>query len=98
MAAGTAAMAPFCPPQVLLQEWARVPGWSWMKLAYAAVPAGGPAYPLWYQAVGSLGPTRLTAFTYLVPAVAVVLAAAFLRESPGWMSWRVPRWCWPASD
>jgi drug/metabolite transporter (DMT)-like permease len=47
---------------------------------YSAFLSAGVSNVVVFHGVRLLGPTRITAFQFLVPAVAVALAAAFLAE------------------
>jgi drug/metabolite transporter (DMT)-like permease len=78
--AGTLAMAPLALAQ--LRTWdprlltPEVP----LALAYSALLAVAAANVVNFRAVQLLGPTRVTAYQFLTPAFAVLLAALLLGE------------------
>jgi drug/metabolite transporter (DMT)-like permease len=53
---------------------------AWAGLLYSALLAAGLANVLVFNAIRMLGPTRVTAFQFLVPFIAVILGALFLAE------------------
>jgi len=61
-------------------EWIPLAGPILAGFLYSAVLAAGMPNVVVFHAVKLLGPTRITAFQFLVPAFAVVFAAAFLAE------------------
>jgi drug/metabolite transporter (DMT)-like permease len=61
--------------------WGSVDGTAWAGLLYSALLAAGLANVLVFNAIRLLGPTRVTAFQFLVPFIAVILGALFLGES-----------------
>jgi drug/metabolite transporter (DMT)-like permease len=61
-------------------NWPAVDASAWAGLAYSSLLPAGLANVLLFHAIRLLGPTRITAYQFLVPFVAVLLAAAFLAE------------------
>jgi drug/metabolite transporter (DMT)-like permease len=80
VASGALLLLPFCAGQLRDQSWRAVSLGSWTALAFAALIGGGVAYVLWYEGVRRIGVTRTIAYHYLVPLVAVIVAALFLGE------------------
>lgn len=80
VAAGALLLLPFSAGQLGGQPWRSVSAGSWAALAFAAWVGGGIAYILWYEGVRRIGVTRTIAYHYLVPFVAVIVAALFLGE------------------
>jgi drug/metabolite transporter (DMT)-like permease len=66
--------------QALGADWGHVSGGAWAGFLYASFFAAGLANVLVFRAIRLLGPTRITAYQFLVPFMAVVLGAAFLGE------------------
>ena len=56
---------------------------GWAAVSYSGVLSTGIAYALWNASVRRIGPARTSAFTNVVPLVALALAWAFLGERPG---------------
>lgn len=61
-------------------DWSHVSMGAVAGYFYAAIFAAGLANVLVFRAIALLGPTRITAYQFLVPFLAVVLGAAFLGE------------------
>ncbi len=57
------------------------PGWA--AVAYSGLFSTGVAYALWNKSVVRLGPARTSAFSNLVPIVALAVAWVALGERPG---------------
>jgi drug/metabolite transporter (DMT)-like permease len=53
---------------------------AWAGLAFSAFIPAGVANVVVFSAIKLLGPTRITAFQFLVPFMAVLMGAAFLSE------------------
>ncbi|MDR7469910.1 MAG: DMT family transporter [Armatimonadota bacterium] len=66
-------------PEVLRQSW-RVSQRAWAQLAYAAFGAGTLGYLFWYEGIGRIGPTRVVAYSYLMPVLGVAMAVLALHE------------------
>lgn len=77
---------------------------AWVAIAYSGAFSTGVAYVLWNWSVRTLGPSRTSTCSNLVPIVALVVAAIFLGERPstvqllggglvllGLSSWRTAR-------
>jgi len=80
MVGGTVVLAPFGIVQLAGSDWSTVGTPALLGLAYSALLPAGVANVVVFHAVRLAGPTRITAFQFLVPAFAVVLAAWFLSE------------------
>jgi drug/metabolite transporter (DMT)-like permease len=61
-------------------DWAGVGGPAWAGLAFSAFLPAGLANVAVFSAIRLLGPTRITAYQFLVPFIAVLIAAAWLAE------------------
>jgi len=61
-------------------SWGTVSTGAWGGLLYSAILPAGLANVLVFHAIRLLGPTLITAFQFLVPFMAVVLAAIFIGE------------------
>jgi drug/metabolite transporter (DMT)-like permease len=61
-------------------DWAAIRGDAWAGLAFSAFIPAGVANVIVFAAIRLLGPTRITAYQFLVPFIAVLLGAAFLNE------------------
>ncbi len=53
---------------------------AWAGLVFSAFIPAGIANVVVFSAIRLLGPTRITAFQFLVPFMAVLMGAAFLAE------------------
>jgi drug/metabolite transporter (DMT)-like permease len=61
-------------------DWSRVSGWSLGLTIYSALFALCVAYTIWYVAVRQIGSARTSAYSNLIPVVAMGIAVAFLGE------------------
>jgi drug/metabolite transporter (DMT)-like permease len=61
-------------------RWSGVGLDAWGGLAFSAFIPAGLANVMVFSAIRLLGPTRITAYQFLVPFIAVLLGAAFLSE------------------
>ena len=61
-------------------SWSAVGLDAWAGLAFSAFIPAGLANVVVFSAIKLLGPTRITAYQFLVPFIAVLLGAAFLAE------------------
>jgi drug/metabolite transporter (DMT)-like permease len=61
-------------------SWATVSAAAWGGLLYSAILPAGLANVLVFNAIKLVGPTRVTAYQFLVPFIAVLLGAWFLGE------------------
>ncbi len=69
-------------PELIHQSWAVTPV-AWAQLAYAALGAGSLGYFFWYEGIRRIGPTRVAAYSFLMPVLGVVIAVSVLREPFG---------------
>ncbi|MBI3998834.1 MAG: DMT family transporter [Armatimonadetes bacterium] len=79
---GTLLLLAVGTPELARQSWAVSPA-AWTQLGYAALGAGTLGYLFWYEGIRRIGPTRVAAYTYLIPPVGVLLAVQVLREPFG---------------
>ncbi len=56
-----------------------LPDWGW--LAFLAFGCSTFAYTVWFYALGAMEASRVAAWVYLVPLLALVWSAVVLRES-----------------
>jgi len=77
---GTMVLVVAALPELLRQSWSVSTG-AWAQLAYAAFGAGTLGYLLWYEGIGRIGPTRVAAYSYLIPVVGVTMAVVVLGEA-----------------
>jgi drug/metabolite transporter (DMT)-like permease len=82
MLAGSVMLLVAGAPELLRQSW-RVSPAAWLQLLYAAVGAGALGYVFWYEGIRRIGPTRTSAYSYLISPVGVLFAVAVLREPFG---------------
>jgi drug/metabolite transporter (DMT)-like permease len=61
-------------------DWSSIQPDAWAGLAFAALIPAGIANVLVFAAIRLLGPTRISAYQFLVPFIAVLLGATFLAE------------------
>ena len=80
VAAGTIFLAPVGIAQLTTVDIAAVNPAVVIAILYSGTLAAGIANVVIFHAVKLLGPTRVTALQFLVPALAVVMAAIFLAE------------------
>ena len=66
--------------QAIGLDWSAVSGEAWAGLAFSAFLPAGIANVVVFSAIRLLGPTRITAYQFLVPFIAVLMGAAFLSE------------------
>ncbi len=78
--AGTLFIAPAGIAQLATVDPATVVPIVFVAILYSGTLAAGVANVVIFHAVKLLGPTRVTALQFLVPALAVVMAAIFLSE------------------
>lgn len=69
-------------PQVARTDITALSTTAWVSLFYAGVMAIAVAYLLWYRGVERIGSSRTSAFSNLVPLVALVVAWFWLGEKP----------------
>jgi len=61
-------------------DWAGITTEAWGGLLFSAFIPAGIANVVVFNAIRLLGPTRITAYQFLVPFMAVLMGAAFLAE------------------
>jgi drug/metabolite transporter (DMT)-like permease len=61
-------------------DWSSVRADAWLSLAFSAFIPAGVANVVVFSAIRLLGPTRIAAYQFLVPFIAVLLGAALLAE------------------
>ena len=66
--------------QAIDLDWSGVSADAWGGLLFSAFIPAGVANVVVFNAVRLLGPTRITAYQFLVPFMAVLMGAAFLAE------------------
>jgi drug/metabolite transporter (DMT)-like permease len=80
MALGTVPYALLAVPAFLRLDWAGVHPWVWGALVLSALLALCVSYLIWYSAVQRIGPSRTSAYSNVVPIVAMTVAAIWLGE------------------
>jgi drug/metabolite transporter (DMT)-like permease len=80
MALGTLVYVPVVWPRLRAVDWSRVSAWSLGLTIYSALFALCVAYTIWYVAVRRIGSARTSAYSNLIPVVAMVTAVLFLGE------------------
>jgi drug/metabolite transporter (DMT)-like permease len=81
MVGGTLLLAVPAAAQGIGVDWSGIRPDAWGGLAFSALIPAGIANVTVFAAIRLLGPTRITAYQFLVPFIAVLLGAAFLAES-----------------
>jgi drug/metabolite transporter (DMT)-like permease len=79
--AGTLFMAPFGVAQLATADLSAFGPAVLLAIVYAGTLAAGVSNVIVFHGLKLLGPTRVTAFQFLVPPLAVGLAAIFLGEA-----------------
>jgi drug/metabolite transporter (DMT)-like permease len=69
-------------PALVATNWAAVGRGGWFALFYSSVISMGVAYVFWYRGLRVLGPTRTAVYSNLQPIIALLVAWAFLSETP----------------
>ena len=72
MALGTLVYVPVVWPRLRAVDWSRVSAWSLGLTIYSALFALCVAYTIWYVAVRRIGSARTSAYSNLIPVVAMV--------------------------
>jgi drug/metabolite transporter (DMT)-like permease len=80
MTAGALFLVPTGGLQLTTVDWSLVTPPIWAAVVYSALLPAAISNVIVFQGVKLLGPTRITAFQFLVPAFAVVMGALILRE------------------
>lgn len=66
--------------EVRAADWTAVSAGTWLALVYSSLFALCLAYTIWYAAVREIGASRTSAFSNLIPIVAMFTAILFLGE------------------
>lgn len=69
-------------PALVATNWSTVGRGGWLALFYSSVISMGVAYFFWYRGLRVLGPTRTAVYSNLQPIIALLVAWAFLSETP----------------
>jgi drug/metabolite transporter (DMT)-like permease len=80
MALGTVVYVPVVWPRLRAVDWSTVSAWSLGLTVYSALFALCVAYTIWYVAVRQIGSARTSAYSNLIPVVAMTTAVLFLGE------------------
>ena len=80
MVGGSIVMAVPAVLQAIGVDWSSVQPDAWAGLAFSALIPAGFANVVVFSAIRLLGPTRISAYQFLVPFIALLLGAAFLAE------------------
>jgi drug/metabolite transporter (DMT)-like permease len=80
MALGTVPYVLATLPQLLNLDWSVIHTWVWLAVVFSALLALCVAYLIWYTAVQRIGPARTSAYSNVVPIVAMTVAALWLGE------------------
>lgn len=82
MVGGAVPLLAVSTPALIATEWGAVSPGAWGALFYASIISMGVAYLLWYRGLRLLGPTRTAVYSNLQPMIALLVAWAFLSETP----------------
>jgi drug/metabolite transporter (DMT)-like permease len=80
MAAGALMLLPIGASDLVSQPWRAISWKSWGAFCFSTFISAGVAFTWWYDGVKRIGVTRTVVYHYLVPFIAVLFAALFLRE------------------
>jgi drug/metabolite transporter (DMT)-like permease len=80
MVIGTALYAPSAGAELARLSWRSVPAWAWISLVLSAVLALNVAYLIWYTSVQRIGNIRTSAYSNIIPLVAMFVATVALGE------------------
>ncbi len=69
-------------PALIDTDWSAIGKGGWLALLYSGVISMGVAYFFWYRGLRVLGPTRTAVYTNLQPLIALLIAWAFIGETP----------------
>ena len=69
-------------PALMDTNWSAIGRGGWLALFYSSVISMGVAYFFWYRGLRVLGPTRTAVYTNLQPIIALLVAWAFIGETP----------------
>ena len=79
---GSAGLVLLGLPSLLETPLQDVSAFTWGGVAYAGILAIGLAYLLWYRGVQRIGSSRTAVYANLTPVVAMIVAWAWLGETP----------------
>jgi drug/metabolite transporter (DMT)-like permease len=79
---GSAGLVLLGVPSLLETPFRAVSPLAWVGVAYAGILAIGLAYLLWYRGVERIGNSRTAVYSNLTPVIALVVAWAWLGETP----------------
>ncbi len=82
MVGGAVPMLIASAPSLIATNWSAIGKGGWLALFYSSVISMGVAYFFWYRGLRVLGPTRTSVYTNLQPIIALLVAWAFLSETP----------------
>jgi drug/metabolite transporter (DMT)-like permease len=80
MAIGTAFYLPAVASHIRAVKWGAVSAGTWVAAVYSALFALCVSYTIWYAAVREIGSARTSAYSNIVPIVAMAAAVIFLGE------------------
>jgi len=83
MLIGTLLYVPLVIPHLGQVDFASVSALTWTKLVYSSFFAICVAYSIWYYAVREIGSARTSAYSNLLPIVAMITAYVWLHEPLG---------------
>ncbi|MFC1729853.1 DMT family transporter [candidate division KSB1 bacterium] len=78
---GTIMLIPFGIPDFLRMDWSGISLKSWQELVYSFLFANVIAYIIWFYAVSKIGNVQTAILQNLIPVLAVIIAAVFLKET-----------------
>lgn len=84
MAMGTVPYVLFATPTLRRTDWSAVGVTTWVALVYSAMLALCVSYLIWYVAVRQIGSARTSAYSNVIPLVAMAVAFVWLGEPIGW--------------
>ena len=83
MTLGTVMYVPFAVTSIARTPWPALSAGVWLAIAYSSLLSLNVAYLIWYTSVQRIGNVRTSAWSNLIPLVALASAAAFLDEPIG---------------
>lgn len=83
MAIGSALYVPAVALHIRAVNWSEVSAGTWMAAVYSALFALCVSYTIWYAAVREIGSAHTSAYSNVVPLVAMATAVIFLDEPLG---------------
>ncbi len=67
-------------PRLLTTKWAEITWGHWIGIAYLTLIAGFIGLVVWYRTIARTSASGTAVYQYLVPGIAVIIAAIFLGE------------------